>query len=57
MGGHGLYVWMAYGTVATVVIYLALSVSWREKQLLRQIKGIQQRMDTHQTQLEDESVE
>ena len=57
MGGHGLYVWMAYGTVAAVVIYLAVSVSWREKQLLRQIKRMQQRIDAHQSHIENESVE
>lgn len=57
MGGHGLYVWIAYGTVAAVVIFLAITVNLREKQFLRQQKHMMQRSQNYQGQIEEELVE
>ena len=57
MGGHGLYVWIAYGTVAAVVIYLTIAVNLREKQFFQQQKRMLQRMQNHQPQADEEFVE
>jgi len=43
MGGHGAYVWSAYGITALVVVQLLLW-PWRmQRRLLREVRGEQRR--------------
>lgn len=52
MGGHGMYVWIAYGVVAAVVVALIINVSSREKIFLKQQRKIAQRLQQHQNNLD-----
>lgn len=36
MGGHGLYVWLAYGAAALVLLFNQLSPGYKRGQLVQQ---------------------
>lgn len=42
MGGHGAFVWSAYGIALTVMIWLVAGPWWRHRQLLRELGGLRQ---------------
>ncbi len=43
MGGHGVYVWSAYGITALVIAQLVLWPSARKKRLVAELRGEQRR--------------
>ncbi len=58
MGGHGFYVWLAYGTASVVFILLLLEPVWRRRQLRQRLQAYyrreqldaQERPDQHESQ-------
>lgn len=38
MGNHGFYVWLAYGTTATVLVCYLLNLRMQRRRILSQIK-------------------
>ncbi len=46
MGGHGPYVWSAYGVSLSVLLWLVLRPIGRRRQILRQLKRQQRRQVT-----------
>lgn len=44
MGGHGLYVWLAYGTTIAVVIANVLSVRFARRRYFRQARALERRL-------------
>jgi heme exporter protein D len=43
MGGHGLYVWLAYGSAAVVVAANVLSVRSARRRFFRQARALERR--------------
>jgi len=43
MGGHGLYVWLCYGTVMFTFILISIQPVFKRRQLLREISQIHKR--------------
>ncbi len=43
MGGHGLFVWSAYGITTVVMLWLLLAPLYRSRALLRQVHRHRQR--------------
>jgi heme exporter protein D len=43
MGGHGGFVWSAYGICLAVVVFILLAPRRRQKRFLRQLAGEQKR--------------
>jgi len=44
MGGHGLYVWLAYGATIAVVIANVLSVRFARRRYFRQARALERRL-------------
>lgn len=44
MGGHGLYVWLAYVTTIAVVIANVLSVRFARQRYFRQARALERRL-------------
>lgn len=53
MGGHGLYVWLAYGSTITVVLANVLSVRLARKRFLREARALVRRNETAQAAVSD----
>ena len=45
MGGHGLYVWLAYGSALIVVLSNVLSVRVARRRFFRQARALERRME------------
>lgn len=45
MGGHGLYVWLAYGSAVIVVIANVLSVRFARRRFFRQARALERRRE------------
>jgi heme exporter protein D len=43
MGGHGLYVWLAYGSAVVVVVANVLSVRFARRRFFRQARALARR--------------
>ena len=44
MGGHGLYVWLAYGSTILVVVANVLSVGFARRRYFRQARALERRL-------------
>ncbi len=53
MGGHGLYVWLAYGSTVAVVLANVLSVRLARKRFLREAQALVRRNETAQAAVTD----
>lgn len=56
MGGHGLYVWLAYGSTITVVLANVLSVRLARKRFLREAQALVRRNETAQAAVTDANL-
>ncbi|MEE8078473.1 MAG: heme exporter protein CcmD [Pseudomonadales bacterium] len=56
MGGHGLYVWLAYGSTITVVLANVLSVRLARKRFLREAQALVRRNETAQAAATDANL-
>ena len=56
MGGHGLYVWLAYGSTITVVLANVLSVRLARKRFLREAQALVRRNETAQVAVTDANL-
>jgi heme exporter protein D len=56
MGGHGLYVWLAYGSTITVVLANVLSVRLARKRFLREAQALVRRNETAQAAVADANL-
>ena len=56
MGGHGLYVWLAYGSTVTVVLANVLSVRLARKRFLREAQALVRRNETAQVAVTDANL-
>ena len=45
MGGHGLYVWLAYGSAAIVVAANVLSLRFARRRFFRQARALERRRE------------
>jgi heme exporter protein D len=45
MGGHGLYVWLAYGSAVIVVIANVVSVRFARRRFFRQARALERRRE------------
>jgi heme exporter protein CcmD len=45
MGGHGLYVWLAYGSALIVVLSNVLSVRVARRRFFRQARALERRTE------------
>lgn len=45
MGGHGLYVWLAYGSTALVVLANVLAVRRARRKYFREAQALERRLD------------
>jgi heme exporter protein D len=43
MGGHGFYVWLAYGAAFVVFLFLLLEPRWRQQQLRKRLQAFYRR--------------
>ena len=48
MGGHGLYVWLAYGATVAIVLANVVSVWFSRKRYLREAMALARRQETAQ---------
>lgn len=53
MGGHGLYVWLAYASTITVVLANVWSVRLARKRFLREAQALVRRNETAQAAATD----
>lgn len=53
MGGHGLYVWLAYAATIVVVLANVLSLRLARKRFLREALAVVQRKETAQAAAAD----
>ena len=44
MGGHGLYVWLAYGSTIVVVVANVLSLRFARRRYFRQARALERRL-------------
>ena len=56
MGGHGLYVWLAYGSTIAVVLANVLSVRLARKRFLREAQALVRRNETAQAAVTDANL-
>ena len=49
MGGHGLYVWLAYGTTLVVVLANVVSVRIARRRFFRQARALERRKGSGST--------
>lgn len=56
MGGHGLYVWLAYGSTITVVLANVLSVRLARKRFLREAQALVRRNETAQAAVTNANI-
>ena len=59
MGGHGFYVWLAYGVSTLAIVYLLLGPILRKRQLLAEVRrqvNLQQVRESQASQPNQENV-
>lgn len=47
MGGHGLYVWLAYGIGFVVFLVAAINPVLQKKRIIKELKQLQRRQNQH----------
>lgn len=55
MGGHGLYVWLAYGVFLMVIVWNLVAPLIQRQQVLKSVARHWRRVDMHQTDEGDQS--
>ena len=57
MGGHGLYVWLAYGSALIVVLSNVLSVRVARRRFFRQARALERRNENSPVNSPEERTE